>query len=68
MDRTLPAEYGRRLRKLRMAYREAVDRFTTTRDIREMQSAATEMKALSSDVDALLREFKNALKPKRAKS
>ncbi len=57
------AERLARLMKLSKAYQDAVDRFTRTADIKEMQSVASEMKTLSEETAALIQELVKPAKP-----
>jgi hypothetical protein len=60
----LTSEYVAQLWKLSNAYQKAVARFTETNDLKEMQSAAIEMKAIAAESNALTKELLSLKKPK----
>jgi hypothetical protein len=55
-DRT-SAEYVVQIRKLGKAYHNAAGRFTKSHDLKEMRSVAIEIKAITAEAHALIKEL-----------
>jgi hypothetical protein len=56
MHHRTTADYVSQFHKLKKIYDGALERFTNAHDINEMRSAAVEMEAVASELDALSRE------------
>ena len=61
---TLTVEYVARIPKLSTAYRDDVDQFANAHDLKELQSAAVETKALAAEIDVLIKEMLGRIKSK----